>query len=98
MLSLIVKITFTIMCYYADQSLVTEVRTLRLNIRDFELKKLIGRGHYGEVQVVQEKKSGHIYALKIMRKSDVLSQQNVSKKINYYLGKYYISLLLVRRH
>jgi citron Rho-interacting kinase len=57
---------------------VAEVRSLRLNIRDFEMKKVIGRGHFGEVQVVREKKSGDIYALKTMRKSDVLSQQNVS--------------------
>ena len=58
---------------------------------DFELKGIIGRGHFGEVQVVTEKYTGDVYAMKIMRKVDMLSQQNV---INLYLSyvNYYNSL------
>jgi len=45
---------------------------------DFEVKKVIGRGHFGEVQVVREKQTGDVYAMKTLRKSDTLSQQAVS--------------------
>ncbi|XP_069684092.1 citron rho-interacting kinase isoform X2 [Periplaneta americana] len=57
------------------RSLVSELRCLRVNISDFEVKKVIGRGHFGEVQVVREKQTGDVYAMKTLRKSDTLSQQ-----------------------
>jgi len=61
-----------------DRSIVSELRCLRVNILDFEVKKVIGRGHFGEVQVVREKQTGDVYAMKTLRKSDTLSQQTVS--------------------
>jgi citron Rho-interacting kinase len=45
---------------------------------DFEVRKVIGRGHFGEVQVVRERQTGDVYAMKTLRKSDTLSQQAVS--------------------
>lgn len=42
------------------------------------MKKVIGRGHFGEVHVVREKQTGDVYAMKTLRKSDTLSQQAVS--------------------
>lgn len=54
-----------------------ELRSMRVNLKDFEVKKIIGRGHFGEVQVVREKGTGDVYAMKILRKQDTLSQQNV---------------------
>ncbi len=47
-------------------------------MNDFEVKNIIGRGHFGEVQVVREKFTGDVYALKVLRKADTLAQQNVS--------------------
>ncbi|XP_071448673.1 citron Rho-interacting kinase [Hetaerina americana] len=60
------------------RSMVTELRRLRVNITDFEVKKVIGRGHFGEVHVVREKQTGDVYAMKKLRKSDTLSQQSVA--------------------
>ncbi|XP_046386936.1 citron rho-interacting kinase [Ischnura elegans] len=60
------------------RSVVTELRRLRVNITDFEVKKVIGRGHFGEVHVVREKQTGDVYAMKKLRKSDTLSQQSVA--------------------
>lgn len=54
------------------------MRKLRVNLNDFEQKKVIGKGNFGVVQVVREKATGNVYALKTLRKSDALSQQNVS--------------------
>ena len=55
-----------------------ELKSLRVNLKDFEVKKIIGRGHFGEVQVVREKATGDVYAMKTLRKEDTLLQQNVS--------------------
>lgn len=60
------------------RSIVVELSKLRVNINDFEVKKVIGRGHFGDVQVVREKQTGSVYAMKILRKSSTLSQQNVA--------------------
>jgi citron Rho-interacting kinase len=64
--------------YFADRRIVAELRCLRVNISDFEVKKRIGRGHFGEVQVVREKQTGDVYAMKTLHKADTLSQQVVS--------------------
>lgn len=61
-----------------DQPVVTKLKKLRVNAADFEQKKLIGRGHFGEVYLVKEKQTGDVYAMKIMRKIDILAKQNVS--------------------
>ncbi|ELU13656.1 hypothetical protein CAPTEDRAFT_83521, partial [Capitella teleta] len=57
---------------------ITEVQKLRVSISDFEVKQVIGRGHFGEVQLVTEKGSGDAYALKILQKNDMLTQQNTA--------------------
>nr|XP_023022952.1 citron Rho-interacting kinase [Leptinotarsa decemlineata] len=47
---------------------VKEIKKLRVNITDFEIKNVIGRGHFGEVHLVKEKQTGDIYAMKTVRK------------------------------
>lgn len=49
---------------------VKEVKQLRVNKMDFEIKNVIGRGHFGEVHVVKEKQTGDIYAMKSIKKLD----------------------------
>jgi len=51
---------------------------LRVNCADFELKQLIGKGYFGEVQLVTEKKTRDVYAMKIMKKHDMLSKNSVN--------------------
>lgn len=48
---------------------VTELGRLRVNVTDFEIKGVIGRGHFGEVHLVKEKQTGDLYAMKTMKKS-----------------------------
>ncbi|XP_054717989.1 citron Rho-interacting kinase-like [Uloborus diversus] len=60
------------------KGVMLELKSLRVNLKDFEVKKIIGRGHFGEVQVVREKASGDIYAMKVLRKLETLSQKNVA--------------------
>jgi len=57
------------------RSPVSEIRGMRVNISDFEVRKVIGRGHFGEVHLVREKQTGDVYAMKTLRKSDTLSNK-----------------------
>lgn len=51
---------------------------------DFEVKDVIGRGHFGEVQVVREKVSGTVYALKTLHKHETLAQHEVCQLMALY--------------
>lgn len=62
-----------------DQAVVSKLRKIRVNAADFESKKVIGRGHFGEVHLVKEKQTGHVYAMKVIKKQVTLNKQNVSQ-------------------
>uniref|UniRef100_A0A8C8I2L5 non-specific serine/threonine protein kinase n=1 Tax=Oncorhynchus tshawytscha TaxID=74940 RepID=A0A8C8I2L5_ONCTS len=53
------------------------LKRTRLGLDDFESLKVIGRGAFGEVRLVQKKDTGHIYAMKILRKADMLAKEQV---------------------
>ncbi|XP_073019648.1 uncharacterized protein [Primulina eburnea] len=53
------------------------LRRNRISVDDFELLTIIGRGAYGEVRLCREKKSGNIYAMKKLKKSEMLSRGQV---------------------
>ncbi|XP_052239573.1 serine/threonine-protein kinase 38-like isoform X2 [Dreissena polymorpha] len=50
----------------------------RLGVEDFEPLKVIGKGAFGEVRLVQKRDTGHIYAMKILRKADMLEKEQVA--------------------
>uniref|UniRef100_A0A452T9L8 non-specific serine/threonine protein kinase n=1 Tax=Ursus maritimus TaxID=29073 RepID=A0A452T9L8_URSMA len=54
------------------------LKRTRLGLDDFESLKVIGRGAFGEVRLVQKKDTGHIYAMKILRKADMLAKEQVA--------------------
>lgn len=53
---------------YKDK--IKEIKHLRVNISDFEIKNVIGRGHFGEVHLAKERQTGDLYAMKTLRKFD----------------------------
>ncbi|KAJ7424828.1 Serine/threonine-protein kinase 38-like protein [Pitangus sulphuratus] len=70
------------------------LKRTRLGLDDFESLKVIGRGAFGEVcgtetfesqneklqvRLVQKKDTGHIYAMKILRKADMLEKEQEFK-------------------
>lgn len=63
---------------FSDESYVAHLSRLRVGLADFECIRVIGRGHFGVVQLVKEISSGQVYALKTLRKNDTLSQKHVS--------------------
>ncbi|XP_025090318.1 citron Rho-interacting kinase-like isoform X2 [Pomacea canaliculata] len=57
---------------------VKNMKKLRVKPSDFEVKATVGHGHFGEVRVVHEKTTDTVYAMKVLRKSDLLSQPDIS--------------------
>ncbi|KAI6215403.1 hypothetical protein M3Y94_00381600 [Aphelenchoides besseyi] len=54
------------------------LRRTRLSVSDFRSLKVIGRGAFGEVRLVQKEDTGHIYAMKILRKSEMLAKEQTA--------------------
>ncbi|EAT36011.1 AAEL011879-PA [Aedes aegypti] len=55
--------------------IINQTRTIRVNVNDFNVKNLIGKGYFGEVHLVSEAATGEVYAMKKMRKAMVTSTQ-----------------------
>jgi serine/threonine protein kinase len=49
-----------------------------LGVDDFEPLKVIGRGAFGEVRLVQKRDTGHVYAMKILRKAAMVEKEQVA--------------------
>lgn len=52
---------------------IRDLGRLRVNVTDFEIKAVIGRGHFGDVRLVKEKQTGDIYAMKTVKKCERIS-------------------------
>lgn len=50
----------------------------RLGVEDFDPVEVIGRGAFGEVRLVQKRDTGHVYAMKILRKSAMVEKEQVA--------------------
>jgi len=50
----------------------------RLGAEDFQQLKVIGRGAFGEVRLVQKTDTGHVYAMKILHKSAMVEKEQVA--------------------
>ncbi|XP_030385386.1 citron Rho-interacting kinase [Scaptodrosophila lebanonensis] len=55
--------------------IVEETRQLRVNVEDFSVKALIGKGYFGTVHLVVERQTSDVYALKKIKKSVVTTSQ-----------------------
>ncbi|XP_010133292.1 PREDICTED: citron Rho-interacting kinase isoform X1 [Buceros rhinoceros silvestris] len=57
---------------------IAELRELQPSVKDFEVKSVVGCGHFADVKVVREKVTRDVYAMKVMSKESVLAQEHVS--------------------
>ncbi|XP_026715241.1 citron Rho-interacting kinase isoform X12 [Athene cunicularia] len=57
---------------------IAELRELQPSVKDFEVKSVVGCGHFADVKVVREKVTGDVYAMKVMSKESLLTQEHVS--------------------
>jgi len=51
----------------------------KYTLKDFQYLDVIGRGGFGEVRIVRERKSAEIYAMKTMSKSQLVSMNKLSQ-------------------
>ncbi|KAM7034531.1 citron Rho-interacting kinase isoform 3-T3 [Acridotheres tristis] len=57
---------------------IAELKELQPSVKDFEVKSVVGCGHFADVKVVREKVTGDVYAMKVMSKESLLAQEHVS--------------------
>ncbi|KJE96958.1 Cdc42-binding protein kinase beta [Capsaspora owczarzaki ATCC 30864] len=57
---------------------VASLRTLRLSKSDFEVIKKIGKGAFGDVQVVKSKLTKEVLAMKTLKKDEMLAQEETA--------------------
>ena len=68
---------------FTDGKVCDTISTLRMKPNDFNVIKVIGRGAFGEVQLVRHKSTRKVYAMKLLSKYEMVSKKmdkNVSKK------------------
>ncbi|KAJ1666529.1 Serine/threonine-protein kinase [Coemansia sp. RSA 1813] len=54
------------------------LRRTKLSVNDFETVKVIGRGAFGEVRLVQKHDTGKIFAMKILRKTEMIKKDQLA--------------------
>lgn len=59
------------------ESSFLRLRRTRLGLEDFRTVKVIGKGAFGEVRLVQKVDTGKIYAMKTLRKSEMFKKDQV---------------------
>ncbi|RCH80710.1 hypothetical protein CU098_003977 [Rhizopus stolonifer] len=60
------------LCYFPSQ------QTNQISFHSFDLLRVIGRGSFGKVYVVRKKDTNRIYAMKVLRKSRIISRSEVT--------------------
>jgi tRNA A-37 threonylcarbamoyl transferase component Bud32 len=56
----------------------TYKRAAPLSVDDFDLLKVIGKGSFGKVMQVRKKDSGKIYAMKVLKKDQLIARKQVA--------------------
>ncbi|KAG2546768.1 hypothetical protein PVAP13_9KG044300 [Panicum virgatum] len=59
----------------------------KMNVDDFDLLTMIGKGAFGEVRVCREKSTGNVYAMKKLKKSEMLRRGQDSEYL-YLIMEY----------
>ncbi|KAJ1814802.1 Serine/threonine-protein kinase [Coemansia sp. RSA 2598] len=54
------------------------LRRTKLSVNDFNTVKVIGRGAFGEVRLVQKRDTGKIFAMKILRKNEMIKKDQLA--------------------
>ena len=62
------------------QKIVTEQQKRtgsNITKKDFEMISVIGKGSYGKVMLVKKRDSGQLYALKVLKKAEIIRRNQV---------------------
>uniref|UniRef100_A0A5F8GA82 Rho-associated protein kinase 1 n=1 Tax=Monodelphis domestica TaxID=13616 RepID=A0A5F8GA82_MONDO len=55
---------------------ISKIRDLRMKAEDYEVVKVIGRGAFGEVQLVRHKSTRKVYAMKLLSKFEMIKRSD----------------------
>ncbi|XP_070634957.1 rho-associated protein kinase 1 isoform X4 [Bos indicus] len=55
---------------------INKIRDLRMKAEDYEVVKVIGRGAFGEVQLVRHKSTRKVYAMKLLSKFEMIKRSD----------------------
>ncbi|XP_053314729.1 rho-associated protein kinase 2 isoform X2 [Spea bombifrons] len=58
------------------EKIVSEVRKLQMKAEDYDVVKVIGRGAFGEVQLVRHKTTQKVYAMKLLSKFEMIKRSD----------------------
>ncbi|CAL8285714.1 unnamed protein product [Lota lota] len=58
------------------EKVIGRIRDLQMKMEDFERVKVIGRGAFGEVQLVRHKASQKVYAMKLLSKFEMIKRSD----------------------
>lgn len=59
------------------QSELSKSKTLTTSLNDFELMKVLGRGHFGKVILARHIESNNYYAIKALKKGHIIAREEV---------------------
>lgn len=62
------------LCLFSDEPFANEIRDLRMKPDDFHVIKVIGRGAFGEVQLVRHRSTQCVYAMKRLSKFEMIKR------------------------
>lgn len=58
------------------EKIVKKIRGLQMKAEDYDVVKVIGRGAFGEVQLVRHKASQKVYAMKLLSKFEMIKRSD----------------------
>lgn len=58
------------------------LKRVRLSPTNFKTLKMIGKGAFGEVRLVQKEDTGVVYAMKTLRKTDMFKKDQVRHRVH----------------
>jgi len=66
---------------------------LKMTVEDFQLLKVVGKGSFGKVMQVRKKDNGKIYAMKVLKKDQLVARKQVAHTQTN--EKYYLILIIL---
>ncbi|KAG5350176.1 hypothetical protein C0989_012384 [Termitomyces sp. Mn162] len=68
------------------ESTYLRLRRTKLGLNDFRTVKVIGKGAFGEVRLVQKVDTGKIYAMKTLQKEEMLKKDQACRMSSFFPG------------
>ncbi|CDQ99445.1 unnamed protein product, partial [Oncorhynchus mykiss] len=63
----------------AIQKEIREEEQFRFSLRDFKCVAVLGRGHFGKVLLAEYKSTGEMFAIKALKKGDIVARDEVDR-------------------